>query len=86
MPTEFAVDDSNMTVWQSRSGDIPVAFIVGLNTPTVLYKILVTFETSPSYATAVLQFTQSDAAAEWQNLQYYAVDCMSSFGMATNAG
>ena len=83
-PTEFAVDDSAMTVWQSRSGETPVALVVGLTTPTLLSKIFVTFQTSQSYQTAVLQFAQS-ADAEWQDLQYYAVDCMTSFGVSTNA-
>lgn len=73
-----------MTVWQSRSGEAPVAFIVGLSMPTVLSKIIVTFQTSPSYQTAVLQFAPS-AGAEWQNLQYYAMDCMTSFNVPTNA-
>lgn len=82
-PTEFAVDDSNATAWQSHGGETPVAFVVRLNATTVLSKIIV--KTSPSYQKAVLQFSAS-GDSEWQDLQYHAVNCMTSFGVEANLG
>jgi hypothetical protein len=78
------VDDSATTAWQSADDETPVAFVVGLSTPTALSKVFVTFQAAPSYEAAMLQFSTSNDT-EWRNLQYYAEDCMASFNMATNS-
>lgn len=83
MATEFAVDDSNVTSWRSRNGETPAAFTVGLNLSIVLSKILVNFQAPPSYQKAVLQFSSRNVS-EWEDLQYYAMDCTASFGVNLN--
>ena len=83
VPTEFAVDNSNLTVWRSAGGDSPVTFIVGLNTSITLSKVFVTFQSPSPYRKAVLQFL-STTSSEWMDLQYYAENCSSSFEQTPN--
>ena len=84
MATEFAVDDSNTTTWRSHDSETPVTFVAGLDMLTVISKILITFSPSPTYQKAMLQVSSS-AGSQWEDLQYYAVDCMESFEVDTNA-
>lgn len=81
MATDFAVDNSSSTAWKSGSGDTPVTFLLALNQSTILSKILVTFVDSATFLNATLQF-QNAGTLEWLDLQYYAVDCATSFGMS----
>lgn len=82
LPTDFAADTSQQTAWTSGSGNTPVTFVVGLSAAVTLSKIFVTFLSS-SYQTAVLQFLGADNSSVWMNLQYYAKDCSSSFGLVS---
>ncbi len=83
--TDFAVDDSQSTVWSSMIGDSPVTFVLGLSQPVMLSKIFITFEGAvPSFLNATLQFLNV-STSEWVDLQYYAVSCGDSFDMAEDA-
>lgn len=80
-PTDFAADTSEQTSWTSGSGDAPVAYVAGLSTTVTLSKIFVTFSPSFFYQTAVLQFLGTTGSSLWTDLQYYAMDCLDSFGL-----
>ncbi len=84
MPTDFASDTSQFTVWTSGANDTPVSYVVGFHSPINISKILVTFAQFSSYQKVTLQFFSSRDQV-WRDLQYYAKDCMTSFGIADNS-
>lgn len=82
--TDFAADDSSLTAWTSGTGASPVTFVLGLNQSIILSKIILTFQGIPTFLNATLQFLNEETSM-WLDLQYYAVNCSASFGMAEDA-
>ncbi len=75
-------DTSEGTSWSSDQGVTPVTTILGFSTPTPLSKVFVNFTTNLPNST-VLEFRGS-SRNNWQPLQYFALDCMESFGISPN--
>ena len=85
IPTDFGADTSRTTVWSSGDSDSPVSYVVGLNTSLNLSKIFVTFSSfSAPPQKVVLQFL-SISDSFWKDLQYFAEDCNTSFGVSPDA-
>ena len=84
MPTEFTVDESVDTRWQSADNTSPVAFVVGLTETITLSKVLVTFHAPSPYQNAILQLFNA-GLSQWMDVQYYAQNCESDFTMTANA-
>lgn len=80
--SDFLADNSNRTAWQSDEGATPVNVILGFDTPTTISKVFILF-ISPLPMSAMLEFFQTSSGS-WIGLQYFALDCNSSFGMEPN--
>ena len=80
---DFLADDSLETTWQSASGEMWVVLTLGLNSTISLSKVFIRFQ-SPLPLGAQLQY-YPNASTSWQDLQYFADDCITRFDMANNA-
>lgn len=81
--SDFAADGSNSTYWESDSGQESATISLGFNSTVSLSKVFVHFQ-SPLPSKATLQFLR-DGETSWEDLQFFADDCSTQFGMENNA-
>lgn len=73
---EFITDNNLDTFWQSNRNDATVAVTLGLQEETSLSKVFIKFKNTAPGALSLQYLSQN----MWTDLQYYAINCIASFG------
>lgn len=73
---EFITDNNLATFWQSNRGDATIAVTLGLQVETSLSKVFIKFKNATPGALSLQYLSQN----VWLDIQYYAINCIASFG------